>query len=53
MMVELDKKELENIDGGCGWCYVGAGLVITGGFLCGGIPGGVVAIVGVAGVALV
>ncbi|MGN0428553.1 MAG: hypothetical protein ACI4E2_00615 [Acetatifactor sp.] len=52
-MQELMVDELQNIEGGCGWCYVGAGLVIVGGYLCGGLLGAGVAAVGVAGVLLV
>lgn len=53
MFDELSANELEKVDGGCGWCYTGAALVIAGGALCGGPIGGIVAAVGVAGVLLV
>ena len=49
----IENKELDTINGGCCWCYVGAVCVIAGGFLTGGILGGAVAAVGVVGVACV
>lgn len=51
-MIELKKEELDYINGGCGWCYVGAVCVIVGGGLCGGLPGAGLAALGVLGVAL-
>lgn len=52
MLSEMRQEELEVIEGGCGWCYVGGVLVVVGGGLTGGIPGAVVAGLGVAGVVL-
>lgn len=52
-MQEVTMEELQNIEGGCGWCYVGAAGIIAGGFMAGGPLGGLVAIVGVIGVLLV
>lgn len=52
-MQEITREELENIEGGCGWCYIGVAGVIGGGFLAGRVLGGIVAGVGVAGVLLV
>lgn len=52
-MQEITREELENIEGGCGWCYVGAASIIVGGFCAGGVLGGIVAGVGVADVLLV
>lgn len=52
MFIELDYQQLQDIDGGCGWCYVGAVAVITGGALMGGLPGAALAALGVVGVIL-
>uniref|UniRef100_UPI004056F20A hypothetical protein n=1 Tax=Acetatifactor sp. TaxID=1872090 RepID=UPI004056F20A len=52
MINELRQEDLECVEGGCTWCYVGGGLVILGGFLTGGLGGAGLAALGVAGVLL-
>ena len=52
-MYEIIDEELEQINAGCGFCYVGAAAVVAGGILTGGPVGGIVAIVGVSTVLLV
>lgn len=53
MFNEIEPIELQFVEGGCGFCYVGAGAVIVGGALTGGPLGAGLAAVGVAGVLLV
>lgn len=52
MLREMKAEELEAVEGGCGWCYVGGALVIVGGFLVAGWGGAFLAGLGVVGVIL-
>ena len=52
MFEEISREEMENVEGGCGWCYTGAVLVIVGGFLTGGLGGAALGALGVVGVLL-
>lgn len=49
MFQDLEYQQLQDIEGGCGWCYVGAAAVIVGGALTGGLAGAGLAALGVAG----
>lgn len=36
-----------HINGGCGWCYLGGGLIVVGSFMIGGLLGGFIGLAGV------
>lgn len=43
----INSSELSSINGGCGWCYLGGGLIVVGSIMTGGLLGGVIGVAGV------
>jgi len=44
---DINLSELSLISGGCGWCYVGGGVIVAGSIMTGGVIGGVIGLAGV------